>query len=97
MNIGDLKHRVTLQSKGATQWEAQATVWAAIRYLRGAEAVVAGRLQGVNSVVITLRRTATTEAATSAWRLKNARTGAVYAIKSIIPSDDFLDLTCETS
>lgn len=96
MNIGAMKDRIHLQERGATQWDIRDTVWAEITYLRGTESVIEGRKAGRNTVVIRVRRSAISMAATSAWRLKNAATNEVYDIKSRIPGPDFIDFTCET-
>jgi len=94
MQSGDLKTRVKLQRKGAAAWEDQGEAYAHLRWLRGSETVLAGRLAGRNTVVISLRSGALTRAAETSWRIKDATTFAVFDIKSIIPGDDFTEFTC---
>ena len=97
MQSGDLKSRVTFQQKGLTRWENVAQRWARVVYLRGDEAVIAGRLAGRNTVVISVRVDQDTKAVQTAWRIKG-QSGTVFDIRSIIPSEDgaWIDFTCET-
>jgi head-tail adaptor len=96
MNAGRMNDRVRLQERGETRWEVRATVWAEITYLRGSESVIAGRLAGRNTVVIRVRRSALTMSMkTTSWRIRNDKTSEVYNIKSLIPSPDYVDFTCE--
>jgi len=97
MQAGDLRSRVTFQRKGRTRWENAAARWARIVYLRGDEAVIAGRLAGRNTVVVTVRADRDTKAVLTSWRIKDQK-GVVFDIRSIIPSEDgaWIDFTCET-
>lgn len=86
------------QSKGATRWEDQTGVLRCeITFLRGGEEVIAGRLAGINTVVIRGRRTAL-QAATTHWQIKDNSSGQLYEIKSVIPTEDgrSLDFTCQS-
>jgi head-tail adaptor len=96
MNVGDFKTRVKLQKRGAGQWEDQAQAWAKIHYMRGSETVLAGRLAGRSTVVITVSTNAVVRSAETAWRIKDAVRNTVFNIKTIIPGDQFTDFTCET-
>jgi head-tail adaptor len=71
---------------------------AALIYLRGGETVIAARLAGTQPVVIRVRRDQETETVRADWRVRDVRAGTVFAIRSIVPSDDhaWLDFTCET-
>ncbi len=97
MQSGDLKSRITFQRKGDTRWENVAPRWARIVYLRGDETVIAGRLTGRNTAVISVRADRDTKTVHTAWRIKD-RNGVTFNIRSIIPSGDgaWIDFTCET-
>ena len=65
MSIGQLRHRVDIQSPVTTQddsgqpstaWETAAMVWADIRYMTGLSAIKAGVDVSVSRVSIRLRR-----------------------------------------
>lgn len=94
-NAGDLRDRVRLQQRARDEngdrlgdFTDAHTVWAQIRYLRGSEPVVAARLQGQQPVVITVRASGQTRAVETSWRALNARSGEVYEISAVTPSDD---------
>ena len=61
---------------------------ARIGFLRAGEAVMAARLQGQVTVVATIYSTTATRQITPAWRMRDVRTGEVYNVRSVIPSDD---------
>lgn len=77
----------------AERWRCPAHV----RYLRGGERVMQGRLSGVQPVVLTIRACRAAEAIGRDWRARDVRRGTIYNIRSIVPSDDraMLELTCE--
>lgn len=81
------------------EWrERIAPVAARIQPLKGGEQVIAARLTGVQPVVIRIRYSVATAAIDTSWRARNARTGAVYNIRSIANMDErraYLDLLCE--
>lgn len=90
---------VTATGGQVTAWVEQiARVWAAIRFLRGGETVIAARLTGRQPAVVTVRASAATRLITTDWRMRDLRSGEVYAIRAIVPSDDraYLELTCES-
>lgn len=68
------------------------------RYLRGGETVQAARLVGRQPVVVAIWNCAEGLAITPAWRMRDLRTGVVYNVRSIVPSDDraMLELLCES-
>ena len=72
---------------GGGGWETQFSGPARIQILRGTETVMAGRLQGTQTVAITMRWQPEFAAITSAWRAVNGRTGAVYNIRSVEPDE----------
>lgn len=62
--IGDLRHRVTLQSrtdtadgrKGfTTTWATLAVVWAAVESISGREALIAGQMNAALTTTVTIR------------------------------------------
>lgn len=108
MDAGRLKERVafdlasgTPNGRGGTvtSWTQQFSCAAGFTWLRGGESVMAGRLVGRQTVVIRVRRAAsTTGRITADWRGRDLRTGEVFAVRSIIPAESgsYLDITCET-
>lgn len=105
---GDLRSSVHLQVQTevtdeygnvtGNDWVTQLTAPARIRILRGSETVMAGRLQGTQTAVITLRNQPSLASATNAWRAVNARTGQTYNIRSVTPDERgaFVDLLCQS-
>lgn len=98
---GDLRDRVRFEQKAEDNrgdrvgaWEPlpsaapDGAVAAGIRYLRGSEPVVAARLQGKQPAVVTVRASSHTRQITAAFRAVNARTGKVFDIKAVTPTDD---------
>lgn len=79
-------------------WAEQFTAWAEVRFLRGGETVQAARLTGRQPAVVTIRDSAAAREITADWRMRDARAGTVYNVRTIVPSDDraTLELTCES-
>lgn len=71
-----------------TGWQQVAEAKAAVRHLRAGETVLAGRLAGTLTIVVTIYATELTRQATPAWRMRDLRSGEIYNIRSIIPTDD---------
>ena len=78
-------------------WVVKATVPARVVGLKGQEAVVAGRLQGIQPYIITIRNAGPAAGVTTDWKATNARTGVEYAIRSLITDErgDYVDLLTE--
>lgn len=106
MKSGDLTFRVAFDAPLATAdgqggvvrgWdEGQVECQAHIRYLRGGETVIAARLAGVQPAVVTIRNAEAARAIRHYWRMRDLRSGAIYALKTDpIPTDDraFLEIT----
>ncbi|KRQ03081.1 phage head closure protein [Bradyrhizobium manausense] len=104
---GNLTEKVTLLALvtvpdgagGSTQsWEPQLTARAEIRVLKSGEAILAGRLQGVETFVATVRYQAAMAAANSTSRLRNERTGKVFNISAITPDQrlQWVDILCQS-
>jgi SPP1 family predicted phage head-tail adaptor len=107
MDAGHLDERIFLQKPTATSdgmggteagWEDVFETRAHFRYLRGGESVLAGRLQGRLTIVATIPSHTAARQVTPDWRIRDAREGTIYNVRSIIPSDDraFLELTAES-
>lgn len=103
---GDLREVVELQNYvevddgygGVIQtWETEITAPARIRTLKGGETVIAGRLAGTQTLVITVRYQPDMEDVTPAWRARNARSGTMYNIRSVTVDERkaFVDLLVE--
>ncbi len=71
---------------------------AAIKILKASETVMAGRLQGTQTLVVTLRYQAALAAVDGTWRLRNVRTGSDYNIRAVTPDvrQQWVDVLCET-
>lgn len=104
---GDLRHLVALDKRtdvadgmGNTkgEWVEQARCRAAYRHLRGGEAVMAGRLAGKHTQVISVRRATQTLAITTDWRMRDTRTGQVFNIRDVTHEEDrqWISLLVET-
>lgn len=91
-------------------WAQQLECRAGFVWLRGSEAVIAGRLEGRQPIVVRVRASSETRRITPDWRMRNLRNGQwsgdsggeywagpVYAVRSVIPTEDrqWLDITVE--
>ncbi|WP_189526621.1 phage head closure protein [Mesorhizobium sp. M7A.F.Ca.ET.027.03.2.1] len=74
-----------------------ATIPARIQSVKGSEQILAGRLAGVQPIVITIRNGGDAAAVNTDWRAVNDRTEETYNIRSIIRSErgDWIDLLVE--
>lgn len=110
MDAGKLDHRAVFSIRseirddyGGTrdEWIVQFTEWAAVKYLRGGEAVMEARLASRNPVVVTIRNSARARTITSEWQVElRSRSGVtkVYAVKEDprpAEGDGFLEMLCE--
>lgn len=82
---------------GGGGWQTQFSVRAAYRHLRGGESVMAGRLQGQHSQIITVRCSTQSKLITAGWRLVDARDGTVFNVRDVTPETDrqWISLLCE--
>ena len=96
VNAALLRERVTFQRRGLdgngevsanADWDAasQVEVWARVRPMKGGEAVLLQRLQGVQPVEITVRASDATRAITSGWRA--VWNGEAYNINAVTPAE----------
>lgn len=75
------------------EWTEQFQCAGRVKPLVGGEQVLAQRLQGVQPVVITVRRWTRSEVVTTDWRVRDTRSGEVYAIRAVTKAEsrDFID------
>lgn len=75
------------------EWAEVCRFNAAVEARRGGEAVLAGRLQGTVAYMVRTRYSASGAAIMPDWRLVDARSGQVYAIRTWIPRPkrDYID------
>lgn len=80
-----------------SQWQEQFTTAANCAIMRGGETVMAARLQGRQPVIVTVRRFSFSILVTADWRCRDRRTGRVYNIRSVQPSQkrDHIEFLCE--
>lgn len=71
---------------------------ARIMHQRGGEGILAGRLEGRHTIVARVRASTDARAVTSDWRVVDKRSGTVYAVRDVTPSDDraYIDFLCES-
>lgn len=84
---------------------------AGFTFLRGGEAVIAGRLEGRQPIVVRVRASSNTRQIQPAWRMRNLRNGEwaggsgaeywdgpIYAVRSVVPTENrmFLDVMVES-
>jgi head-tail adaptor len=94
---GDLFHRFAFDERVEADrgdgvkvgaWEERFQRRAGIAHLRGGESVMAARLQGSHTQVVFVRTCSQTRQIDTAWRIRDVRTGEVFNIRDITPSDD---------
>lgn len=110
-SAGKMRERVTLSRRIAanpdapddlgnveSHWEDLCTVWAEYIHLKGGEAIIAGRLQGRHPLVIRLRASSFSREIATDWRVIDARTGTVFAIKDVTHTPDraWIELLAES-
>ncbi|MDX3806306.1 phage head closure protein [Bosea thiooxidans] len=105
---GDLRSSVHLQVQTevtdeygnvtGNDWVTQLTTPARIRILKGSETVMAGRLQGTQTAVITVRHQPLMDTVTNAWRAVDARRGTTFNIRSVTPDERgaFVDILAQS-
>lgn len=89
---GELQHRVAFDERETIEdgygneqssFTERFKSWAAYRSRGGSEAVVAARLEGRNLLGVYLRSTPETRDIKASWRMRDVRTGDVYAIRIV--------------
>lgn len=93
----DLYYRVAFDKRVETDdgmgntvggWQEQFQRRAAYRHLRGGESVMAGRLQGKHTQIITVRASSQTRGITTDWRVRDARTSEAFNIRDVTHETD---------
>ncbi len=69
-------------------WVAQFTEPCRLMAKLGGEGVFASRVQGTQPFIMTVRSSTRTRAVDGSWRAVNARTGAIYNIKTSVNIDE---------
>ncbi|SKA31032.1 phage head closure protein [Consotaella salsifontis] len=97
-NAGSLKERIAFDAPvmsrdeyGGTVigWEERTSCRAGLQYRNGGEQVMADRLSGTQTAVITVRRSSATAIITPQWRARDVRSGTIYNIREVrLPPDD---------
>lgn len=106
---GDLREMVAFEQRVehddgygnmVTDFVERFRVWARITPLVGQEAVQAARLEGTQTVVITVRDSRDTHRVGSDWQIRNILDGVIYGIKGPPINRDekhgFFDILCQT-
>lgn len=104
---GQLIERVAFDKKGTAldglggtgaAWVEQFQCRAGYTHLRGGETVLAARLEGTHTIVIRVRSSTETRTITTDWRTRDVRTGKVYNVRDITPTEDrmFLDILAQS-
>lgn len=75
---------------GNTQsdWVERFQCRAAYRHLRGGESVMAGRLEGKHTQIITVRSSSQTRQIDTDWRVRDMRTGQEFNIRDVTHETD---------
>lgn len=107
-SAGDLRESIHLQVRSEIDdgfgnvtsgpFETVHTMPARIRVLKGSETVIAGRLAGTQTAVLTVRSQPAMTTIDTSWRAVDARRGTVFNIRSITPSErgDYFDILCQS-
>ncbi|MGY3607670.1 MULTISPECIES: phage head closure protein [unclassified Bradyrhizobium] len=107
-SAGQLSHRIAFDKRqdiddgyGNTQSDfvEQFVVWAGVQAKFGGETVTAARLAGQQPLTITVRQSSKTEQVTTDWRARDARSGEIYNIRSIVDPDDsgaYFEMLCQS-
>jgi len=64
-------------------WTDRGTLWAELRFMKGAEAVEAGGLQAQSTIKVRLRASALTRSVTADWRLRVVSTAGIYNLRQV--------------
>jgi SPP1 family predicted phage head-tail adaptor len=97
MEANDLTERVAFDLRaevddgyGNTQsdWVERFQCRAAYRHLRGGESVMAGRLEGKHTQIITVRSSSQTRQIDTDWRVRDTRTGQEFNIRDVTHETD---------
>lgn len=104
---GALHERVSFEKQGTASdghggttsaWAQQFACRAAYVHMRGGESIQAARLAGSHVQVIRVRASPAVAAVTAGWRIRDARTGAVFNIRDVerAVGRRTIDFLCQT-
>lgn len=95
---GQLDQRITFRSRGPHvgpddgntegEFADRFTLNARRQFLRGSETVQAARLEGRQPVLFSVYASSLSRQITTDWQARDARTGQVFAIKAVNPTED---------
>lgn len=97
MEASDLFYRAAFDQRdevddgyGNTQsdWVERFQSRAAYRHLRGGEAVMAGRLEGKHTQIITVPASSQTRQVDTDWRIRDVRTGEQFNVRDVTHETD---------
>jgi SPP1 family predicted phage head-tail adaptor len=109
VSAGDLNHKVAFDQRSGPDDEYGNPLpgdfkevfqsRAAFRHLHGTEAVMASRLAGKHTQIITVRSRANTRLITTDWRVRDIHTGQIFAIQDVTHNTDrqFIDILAVTN
>lgn len=109
MQAGNLRDRVAFGRLGIADGEGgnfrggpftpQFTFAAKIQPINGGEEVMAGRVQGTRTVLITVRSSSETRSITTDWSARNTRTGEMFNVVEAKDPDGtrhWVELLCQS-
>lgn len=107
VSAGELIHKVSFQKREEVDrgdgvfegaWLEQFQTRAKYHFMRGGESVLAGRLQGTQTLVITVRSSEASRLATTDWAIRDERSGAWFNIREVTPHPNrqWLDFLCQS-
>lgn len=107
MDPGSLRERIAFDKRAVATddgygntiggWAEQFQRAAELKYMRGSEPVIAARLTGVQPSIFHVWYDSKTATVDENWRIRDARTGKLFNIRSIItdPNKEYIDFTCD--
>lgn len=97
-SAGELTEKIEFQARSQVDdgygntvsgpFATQFTVRARRQFVRGSEKVIAAMQTSVQPAIFTVRSSSETRQITSAWQVKDARSGALYNIRAVEPWPD---------
>lgn len=107
MAAGKLKHLVYFDAPVSSadnyggqvnSFQKQFEAFAGYTRMRGGETVIAARLTGRQPTVLRVRASEETRDVTPEWRVRDARTGEAFNIRSVMETEDrqYIDMMCES-
>ncbi|MBL0374031.1 phage head closure protein [Rhizobium sp. KVB221] len=97
MAVGNLYYKIAAYTRMPTddglgntvsEWDEQFQCRAAYHHLRGGESVMAARLQGKHTQIISVRSSSQTRQITTDWQVRDVRTDDVFNIRDVTHETD---------